>query len=596
MPQQSQKYQVNQYRIANILNWVDSGDIAVPEIQRPFVWSKIKVRNLLDSLYRGFPVGYLIVWKNPDVKLKSGERSYGKKILIDGQQRITALEAAVLGKQVTNKEYKAENIKIAFHPVKEKFEVQNPAILKDPAWIPDIAPIMVDSARIIQIVREYVSKNRKADEIAVEDTVQKLRGIKAADIGYVELESDLEIDTVTTIFERVNSSGVRLSKADFAMSKIASYDDLGPNLRKLVDYFCHLAVAPEFYPHLKKDDGFRADYLDKIVWLKDESDDLYDPTYIDLLRVALIDGFERGRMGDFVSLLSGRNFETREFEKEIQKKTFDGLEGSLLRFVDETNFKRFLMIIRSAGFISSSMIKSKNALNFAYATYLKLKRLYVPQAEIESFVRKWFVMSVLTGRYSSSIETGFDADIKSIVADHRSHLKFVEDTKLSGAFWDVELVSEMNKSITSSPLLSVFYAAQVKSNDKGFLSTAITVRDMIQERGDTHHIFPKAYVKKMYNSRNDYNNIANFVYTQSEINIGIKDKPPFEYFGEIRNQCSGGPLRHGGITDMKELKSNLRQNCVPESVFKMSIEHYHSFLGQRKRLMAEKIKTYYESL
>ena len=597
MPTPSQKYQVNQFSIENILNWVKSNEMAIPEIQRPFVWNKTKVRNLMDSLYRGFPVGFLIAWRNPNVKLKSGELSVGKKILIDGQQRVTALTAAILGQQIVNKEYQKESIRIAFHPIKEEFEVQNPAILKDVAWIPDIAPIVNGEARISQTIKEYCTKNPESNESKVEDAIENLRQIQSKTLGFIELEPDLDIETVNVIFERVNSAGVPLSQADFAMSKIAAFSDFGSNLRKLIDYFCQLAIAPEFYPQLEDNDKEfgKTGYLEKIKWLKNENDDLYDPGYSDMLRVAFTSEFNRGKMGDLVSLLSGRNFETREFEADIQEETFNRLEKSLLRFANELNFKKFLMIIRSAGFIDPNLISATSALNFAYIVYLKLREFGVPQEEIESFVRKWFVMSVLTGRYSSSPESTFDSDVKSIAKDHLAHLKYLEDTELSEAFWNVALVSELEKSNPNSPYLSTFYASQVKENDRGFLSTTITVRDMIQERGDVHHIFPKAYIKKTFNSRKDYNQIANFVYTQSEINIAIKDKPPFEYFGEVLKQCDGGPVKYGAITDMEILKTNMKQNCIPESVFDMSIESYHDFLKQRRKLIAKKIENYYKS-
>ena len=136
---QIQKYSVNQHQISVFLAYVKAGQIAIPEVQRPFVWDNSKVRDLLDSLYKGYPIGYVITWQNPNIRLKDGKLSEGKKILIDGQQRITALRAAVLGEYVVNKEYDKVRIKIAFNPKTEVFEVQNPAILKDKTWIPDIS-------------------------------------------------------------------------------------------------------------------------------------------------------------------------------------------------------------------------------------------------------------------------------------------------------------------------------------------------------------------------------------------------------------------------------------------------------------------------
>ncbi|EPY7833255.1 DUF262 domain-containing protein, partial [Pseudomonas aeruginosa] len=137
----AQKYSVNQHLIETLLSWVKSGEIAIPEIQRPFVWDATKVRDLMDSLYQGFPVGYIIAWRNPTVKLKDGSLAEGKKVLIDGQQRVTALTAAIAGQQVVNQDYQQVRIRIAFHPIEERFEVSNPAIEKDKTWLPDIAPI-----------------------------------------------------------------------------------------------------------------------------------------------------------------------------------------------------------------------------------------------------------------------------------------------------------------------------------------------------------------------------------------------------------------------------------------------------------------------
>ena len=137
----TQRYSVTPHPIETLLTWVKSGEIAIPEIQRPFVWEATKVRNLLDSLYQGYPVGYLIAWRNPTVKLKDGTPSAGKRILIDGQQRVTALMAALLGREVLTKDYETVRIRIAFHPQEERFEVANPAIRKDVAWIEDVAEV-----------------------------------------------------------------------------------------------------------------------------------------------------------------------------------------------------------------------------------------------------------------------------------------------------------------------------------------------------------------------------------------------------------------------------------------------------------------------
>jgi len=596
---QTQKYSVNQHQISTFLAFVKGGQIAIPEVQRPFVWDNSKVRDLMDSLYKGYPIGYVITWQNPNVRLKDGKLSEGKKILIDGQQRITALRAAVLGEYVVNKEYDRVRIKISFNPQTEAFEVQNPAILKDRSWIPDISDVM-NSGSIIQVVRKYAESNPENDIDLIERNISNLLSIQNKQIGTIDLAHDLDIETVTEIFIRINSQGVVLSQADFAMSKIASNEKLeGPNLRKAIDYFCHLAVAPQFYEHIRDNDKeFAAtDYFKAMTWLKDEKDDLYDPSYTDMLRVAFTSEFSRGRMSDLVSLLSGRNFETRDFEEGIAAETFDRMKSSSLRFMKEDYFKKFVMIIRSAGFITPELIRSKNALDFAYIIYLKLREDGVSQGEIGRLVSRWFVFSVLTGRYGSSPESTFDYDIKQMAnKPFKEYLESVEQAELSDSFWNFGLIQRLDTSVGSSPVFHVYQASQVKGQDKGFLSRDITVDNILLYKGDIHHIFPKNYLKTNNKSRGDYNQIANYVLMQQEINIAIGAKSPNVYFKELLEQCNGGKIKYGAIDSISELYDNLKTHCIPESIFDSSIDGYDSFLSERRKLMSEKIKKYYNSL
>ncbi len=198
------------------------------------------------------------------------------------------------------------------------------------------------------------------------------------------------------------------------MSKIAANDTYGGNLlRKAIDYFCHLAVAPEFLSRIEKGDmAFAAsEFLPKMRWLKDVNDDLYDPSYTDMLRVAFTSEFRRGKLQDLVALLSGRNFETKQYEEAVAEEAFAKLKAGVLNFINKTHFDRLTMILRSAGFVTSNLIRSQNAINFAYILYLRGRAEGMPAADIERLVRRWYVMSLLRGRYSGSPETAFDFDI-----------------------------------------------------------------------------------------------------------------------------------------------------------------------------------------
>jgi hypothetical protein len=596
----TQRYSVTPHPIETLLAFTKTGEIAIPEIQRPFVWEATKVRNLLDSLYRGYPIGYLISWRNPTVKLKDGSSSAGKRILIDGQQRITALMAAVLGHEVLTKDYEVVPIRIAFHPGEERFEVRNPVIAKDGAWIDDVTAIFGPDADLIELTEQYVERNPGSDRKTIGKILQKVGKIINNHVGLIELAEDLDIETVTEIFIRVNSAGTELSQADFAMSKIAVNETFGGNmLRKAIDYFCHLAVAPEFLSKIKKGDRafVQSEFFPQMQWLKDVNDDLYDPTYTDMLRVAFTSEFGRGKLQDLVALLSGRNFETREYEEAIAEASFAKLKNGIFAFMKKTHFDRLTMTLRSIGFLTSSLIRSRNAVNFAYIVYLRGRSEGMPADDIERLVRRWYAMSILTGRYSGNPETAFDVDIRQITSQGlQKYTEAVIENELPETFWTGMLPQLMDTSSAQSPYFIAYQAAQARLGDKGFLSTDITVRDLLLNRGDKHHVFPRKHLKKQGLSRGRYNQIANFVIAQSEINIAIGDKSPEVYFDQIKEQVNGGKRRYGGITDEITLRQNLAENCIPLSMLDEQQPDYDTFLAERRRLMGLRIKQWFEVL
>lgn len=596
----TQRYSVTPHPVETLLTWVKSGEIAIPEIQRPFVWEATRVRNLLDSLYQGYPVGYLIAWRNPTVKLKDGTVSAGKRILIDGQQRVTALMASLLGVEVLTEDYETVQIRIAFNPQTESFEVSNPAIRKNVAWLPDVAAVFNPTTSVFQLVSEYCTANPGCSQDVVFKVIERLRGIVHNHVGIIELAEDLDIETVTEIFIRVNSAGAQLSQADFAMSKIAVNEGFGGNvLRKAIDYFCHLAVAPDFKAKIEKGDTafVGSEFYSKMKWICDANDDIYDPTYTDMLRVAFTSEFGRGKLQDLVALLSGRNFESKQFEDAIAEQSFAKLKDGIHAFISETHFKRITMILRSAGFITSDMISSQNAVNFAYILYLRGRKEGVTAAELEQLVRRWFAMSVLRGRYSGSPESTFDFDIRQIESRGvKAVVETVIAAELPDSFWTGMLPQFMATSSVKSPYFLCYKAAQGKLGDKGFLSTNITVTDLLLNRSDIHHVYPRQHLKSKGLSASIYNQIANYVVAQSEINIAISATAPEVYFKELAAQCNGGSLKYGGITDEAIMRENLRMNCIPETMLDGDIKDFSEFMEERRKLMALKIKAWFEVL
>ena len=600
-----EKFTLMQYSVHAILGLIDAEDFVIPEIQRPFVWKRSQVRDLIDSLYNGYPTGYIITWKNPDVKTKDGGKANGKKVLIDGQQRVTALMAAISGKEVLDDDFNKERIKIAFNPLAEdetkRFAVQDASHLKDKKWIPDISIVFEPEFDPFEFSIAYCEVNDGVKPNVVNKAIMELKGIANRQIGVIELDATLDIDEVTEIFIRINSKGTALSQSDFVMSKMAADSaHNGSLMRKAVDYFCHLAVKPDFYPHLVHDKEFQSSkYADKIKWLASDYDDIYDPDYGDMLRVSFMHQFRRGKLSDLVSLLSGRDFVSKEFREDIVEESYRKLDDGIMNFINKYNFSQFIMAIKGAGFVSSKLLNSRMTLDFAYTLYLMLLNdPAIPNAQIKRYVQKWFVLSTLTSRYIGSPETQMDRDMRNI--EEKGFLKFlaeVEASALSESFWTVTLPQYLETSSTNSPAFNIFLASQINRNCNSLMMKGIKISDLITISGDVHHIFPKAYLKKNgVANKTKYNQVANYIYLDTQVNKAIGDDAPAIYFTKVKEQCKTKDIVLGNIATEEMLNENLAENCIPNNIFEMTVENYDDFLRERRKLMARLIQEYYEGL
>ena len=435
----------------------------------------------------------------------------------------------------------------------------------------------------------------------METALERLSKLVNNFVGLIELAEDLDIETVTEIFIRVNSAGTPLSQADFAMSKIAVNESYGGHvLRKAIDYFCHLSVAPEFFSKIEQGDPdfAKSKFWPSLTWLKNVNEDFYEPTYTDMLRVAFTSKFGRGRLQDLVALLSGRNFESREYEELIAEESFAKLSDGIQAFMNATHFNRVAMIVRSGGFITSAMIRSQNAFNFAFILYLRGRDESMAPEKIEGLVRRWYIMTILTQRYSGNPETAFDVDIRQVATQGlENYVEAVIANALPSTYWSGMLPQHLATSSSTSPYFIAFQAAQVYFAEKGFLSKTITVRDLLLNQGDRHHVFPRKYLQSAFGlGRGEYNQVGNFVITQSEINIAIGAASPKAYFAELADQVSGGPKRYGAIDNLAELKSNLAQNCIPEQMLNGASLGYDDFIDERRHLMAAKIRDWFQAL
>lgn len=602
----TEKYNASNVSLEQILGYIKSGEIAIPEIQRPFVWKPRQVRDLIDSLYMGYPTGYLIISQSPDMKLKDGSQSAGKKIMIDGQQRVTALMTSIVGMEVIGGDFKQRRIKISFNPQatgedEEIFKVQDNAILKDKKWIADIAEIFKPDFDQWGFVNEYCKINPGINGSQMNKVLMRLLDIKNRQIGVISLDKDLNIDEVTEIFIRINSQGAKLNQADFAMSKIAANTEYEGNaLRKAIDYFSHLAVEPDWYSDMAKDAAFmKSKYAEKLKWLRDDRESIFDPDYNDILRIAFMYKFGRAKLKDLVSLLGGRDFETREYKEVIAEESFKKLSDGVVDFMNQYTFSNFILGIKTAGFVSSKLINSQMTLDFAYTLYLFLNSdTTIDKTQIKHYVAKWFVMATLTSRYIGSPESQMDFDIKRI--REKGFLSFfheVEEANLSETFWNVRLVQSLETPVANSPFFNVFLAAQIYFGDNALFSNGTKVGYLITLMGDVHHIFPKQYLRKSgYNDKRQYNQIANFTYLDTQVNKAISNDAPCVYFKNAVDACRTGVSLYGNITDVDILYKNMEDNCIPAEIVSMDYTNYDNFLIIRRRMMARKIRLYYEHL
>lgn len=595
------KYTVTNIKVGNLLSDAQVGNIAIPEIQRPFVWKRSKVRDLIDSLYNNYPVGYIITWKSPDVKIKDGQTSNGRLILIDGQQRITALSTALNKIEVVNSSYKKERIVISFNPLTEEFKVRDKGTERGKEWITDIADAM-DAGR--RFINEYLDKNGiESDDEAdnVSDRIEKLKSIRNADVGNITLDANLPIDIVTEIFIRINDAGVKLSQADFTMSKIAIYeqvdgDEYGMYLRKYIDYFCELSASRENYKRIKTNDKnfANSEYWNKIRWIADDDNEVYIPSYNDILRVISLVEFNRGKLGDLVSLLSGRDFEERDYKQEIATESFRKLEIGIDKYVKKVNFEHFVQdILFNLGFKDSGIKVSQNAINYVYAMYLRNKDLNLEDAALKRLIRKLLVITLLTSRHSGSFESIWTADFQRMqsVDSLEEFVQTLERQNFTDVFWNDTLPSRFDNANTNSSFWSLYTLAQKYLGNAGFLTTTL-VRDM--KTAQVHHIYPKAYLKKNgITSQNSYNKLANYVYLHDQVNNKVSDSAPQYYMDEVRKYTGafGNEMKNE-----TELINNLEANAIPMMILDGTVDNYYLFLKERALLMSLKIKEYYERL
>jgi hypothetical protein len=577
--------QVN-YTLSGLVENIDTGFIGLPDIQRPFIWPNAKVRDLFDSMYKGFPVGYLLFWLNGAV---DGHKQIGasKKqvaptlLIVDGQQRLTSLYAVLRGTPVVRDDYRLERIRIAFRPRDESFSVADAATDKNPDFIPDISKLWASGQNTYQFINEFMNKLKAArsvtqgEEDQVSTAIGTLFNLLTYPFTALQLSSGLNEEQVAEVFVRINSKGVALNQADFILTLMSVFWDDG---RRQLESFCKDSRQPPAHAGTPTPFNY---------FLQPDPDQL--------LRVSISLGFRRARLQHVYSILRGKDLETGDFSEQRRESQFAILAESQAYALDLTNWHEFLNVLARAGYRRGDMISSQVGLLSNYSVYLIGKRDFsVGAKRLRRVMARWFFMTSLTARYTGAYETAMDQDfnrLREVKSDDQfvALLDRIISETLTDDFWTITLPNDLATSSVRSPSLFAFYAAQ-NLLDATALFSGIKVSTLLdpsivgnKAALERHHLFPRAYLKNLgITDTRDINQIANFALVEWSDNISISDSPPSEYF----------PL-YAKAFSPDDLARMMRWHALPQGWHEMSYAH---FCEKRRQAMAAVIRDGFKRL
>lgn len=579
------------WTVGELVSGVDKGSVRLPDIQRPFVWPNAKVRDLVDSMYRGYPVGELMFWTNRDaahtktigVGEKTQDASYQ---VVDGQQRLTSLYAVVKGLQVWREDYSRERIAIGFNPLTGRFEVPTPIIRRSVEWIADVKTVFEDpiSARYEYLNRLRSDESRTVDaevERAAEIAITRLSQLLAYDFQVIQVKDDVDREVVADIFVRINSEGVNLSSADFILTWLSVFWEDGR--AQLETWARNSRFTPREITTIDREQDTQAE---KCTWTPNNPYMTFHPGQI--LRVVIAVGLNRARLADAYNALRGRDPRTRTIHPDRRDIELAKLKVGQAQALNPLHWDEFLKVLERAGFRNKSMITSTSTILYTYALWLiGRNRFGVPVDELREVMARWFFMSQITGRYTSSPETRMQEELNRLEGLPETTAEFTKvlttqiDAAVPADWWTVTLPDALDTSSAKSPAW-VAYVAALNILDADVLLATSKVKDWINPNRTTfkgiekHHLFPKAYLQKHLGLRSvrKINQVANFALVEWSDNIAISDDAPTTYWpAEVAD---------------KNIYENRRRrqeqwHGLPEDWTALG---YEEFLHQRRRLIA----------
>lgn len=572
------------YSLNDLLTYIEIGDIGLPDIQRPFVWANTKVRDLFDSMYRGFPVGYFLFWANQAADKSRGIGNEQKahevpnRLIVDGQQRLTSLYAVFRGQSVLDENYQHRRIEIAFCPRSGAFEVADNSIRRNPEWIPDISVLWQAGQNPRRLVNGFLRNLGQRVELSAEeedrlaDNIQCLIDLRSYPFTALEIAEHVDEEQVAEIFVRINSEGKKLNQADFILTLLSVFWHEG---RLALESFCADARRPSLG--------------------KSSFNHFIEPSPDQLLRVVVALAFRRARLKSVYQVLRGKDADTGEYSAAVRDQQFERLKAAQTQVLSLTHWHQYLGALVGAGFRSRQMISSELALMYGYVFYLIGRvELKVPEASLQRLIGRWFFFITLTGRYSASPESKLDADLADLrgVVTAQEWIALLErkmGSELTGDYWTISLPSAMESSSARSPEFFAFVAAQNLLGAPVLFSHK-KVSDLLdpavistKEALERHHLFPRAWLlANGLTEQRQINQLANYALIEWSENIRISDEAPNSYLPPIRQQFDAADWLR-----MEKL------HALPGGWETMD---YFDFLRERRQLIAAVVRQGYERL
>ncbi len=572
------------YNLNSLIQNIDLGTIGLPDIQRPFVWKDTKVRDLFDSLYKGYPVGYFLFWENANIDGVKGigidaKQKFANLLIVDGQQRLTSLYAVLKAQEVIRENYEKTKIVVAFNPIEEKFEVPDAAIRKNPRYFQNISDLWKPNVNIFKIIMDFVSNLKNHIEVTeeleakIQESFMRLKNLENYPFSVLELSQEINEEQVADVFVRINSEGKALNQADFILTLMSVFWDEG---RTNLENFCRDARTPT------KSNATPFNYL--IV-----------PKPEQMLRASVGLAFRRARLQYIYSILRGKDLETGLFSEERRYHQFENLKTAQANALDLTNWHEFIKALKQSGYNNESFISSNSNILYSYVFFLIGRIDYkVDLYELKKVIARWFFMCSITGRYTGSPETAMEMDLARFRTVHTAEefvkeLNLIIDAQLTADFWTVTLPLDLATSSFRSPSLFAYYASLNILNAFGLFSK-LQVKELL-ESGlkanksalERHHLFPKAWLMRNgVTEQRDYNQIANFALVEWSDNIAISDKEPKVYLPIYEQRFSEEDL-----TKMRFW------HALPENWQDLE---YRDFLVERRKLIAKVVGEAFEKL